>query len=280
MDPIQNPLFNEPIGSQFRSKRQQLGLGIEDVSRSLRFSAHLVEAIESEQWAKLGAAVYAKSYVSSYARLLGLNPALLDEIPNLSSQAPALKTLSTIKVESSSAASKWLLGLLTALGLAAILAYFGLRQDAQEPLVLDALVSTPAPAQPETAATPEAQRSVVAQPAAAGPAAATATPDNSADAALPPATSVPADAGVSISVTQDCWTEILGADGSILFKGMLVPGQTLQHPLDKVGRITLGNAGSATVKVDGVVRDIAPLIKGSVARFQFDADGRPGAVAP
>ena len=279
MDPIQNPLFNEPIGSQFRSKRQQLGLGIEDVARSLRFSAHLVEAIESEQWAKLGAAVYAKSYVSSYARLLGLNPALLDEIPSLSSQAPALKTLSTIKVESSSAASKWLLGLLTALGLAAILVYFGMRQDAQEPLVVDALVSTPAPAQPEAAPKPEAQRNVVTQPVAADPAA-TASPDNSSDAALPPAASVPTDAGVSISVTQDCWTEILGVDGGILFKGMLTPGQTLQHPLDKVGRITLGNAGSATVKVDGVAQDIAPLIKGSVARFRFDADGRPGAVAP
>lgn len=278
MDPIQNPLFNEPIGSQFRSKRQQLGLGIEDVARSLRFSAHLVEAIESEQWGKLGAAVYAKSYVSSYARLLGLNPALLEEIPSLSSQAPALKTLSTIKVESGSAASKWLLGLLTALGLAAILAYFGLRQDTQEPLALDALVSTPAPAQTAVAAKPEAVGGMAAQPTASDSAVMPA--DAAADAALPTPASVPADAGVSISVAQDCWTEILGADGGILFKGMLVPGQTLQHPLDKVGRITLGNAGSATVKVNGAVQDIAPLVKGSVARFQFDADGRPAALTP
>lgn len=278
MDPVQNPLFNEPIGSQFRSKRQQLGLGIEDVARSLRFSAHLVEAIESEQWAKLGAAVYAKSYISSYARLLGLNPALLEEIPSLSSQAPALKTLSTVKVESTSAASKWLLGLLTALGLAAILAYFALRQDTQEPLVLDALVSTPAPAQPEAVAEPEAQSRLTAPPITADSA---AMPGNAAaDAALPPAASVPADAGVSISVSQECWAEILGTDGSILFKGMLLPGQSLQHPLDKVGRITLGNAGSATVEVNGVASDIAPLVKGSVARFQFDPDGRPVAVLP
>ena len=92
MDPIQNPLFKEPIGSIFRSKRQQLGLSIDDVARSLKYSSHLVEAIETEQWQNLGAPVFAKSYVNSYIKLLGLNPSIMDEIPTMS-QTPSIKVL-------------------------------------------------------------------------------------------------------------------------------------------------------------------------------------------
>ncbi len=269
MDPIQNPLFKEPIGSLFRSKRQQLGLSIDDAARSLKYSAHLVQAIESEQWQSLGAPVFAKSYVNSYIKLLGLNPQVLEEIPSMA-QAPALKSLTTVKVESASNGSKWLLGLLTVLGLSAIVAYFGLRQRTPESVALDTLVSAPAVQSPATTATPASVPSTT-EPALV-------TPSVGDTAAVMTSAALPAAAEILVTATQDCWVEILDSQNAILFKGTLAPGQEVRQPLAKIGRITLGNAGSATLSVNGTTRDLSPLIKGSIARFSLDAEGKPVAV--
>jgi hypothetical protein len=64
-------------------------------------------------------------------------------------------------------------------------------------------------------------------------------------------------------------------DNNVLFLGTLSAGQDIRQPLEKIGKITLGNAGSVALSVNGTPRDINPLIKGSVARFRFDSDGNP-----
>src|SRR5574343_1797303 len=163
MDPIQNPLFKEPVGSLFRARREQMGLSHEEVAKRLKFSAHLVEAIESEQWEKLGAPIYAKSYITGYLRLLGLDEAIRDEIPNINA-APALKTITAARVEPAATSSKCMLAGLSILLLAALVAYLSLRQQPAESMSLDALVTDAAPAPSEAAVTPPA-----AAPAAAIP---------------------------------------------------------------------------------------------------------------
>jgi len=263
MDPIQNPLFKEPIGSIFRSKRQQLGLSIDDVARSLKYSSHLVEAIETEQWQNLGAPVFAKSYVNSYLKLLGLNPSIMDEIPTMS-QTPALKSLTTVKVESSSKGSKWLLGILTVLGLAVIVAYFGLRQKPTETVALDTLINVPSQ--------PTAQNKQTSVPISASPGNQALTATSTTAVTTPPAIITNE---ILLTTADDCWVDIRDMDNNVLFLGTLSAGQDIRQPLEKIGKITLGNAGSVALSVNGTPRDLNPLIKGSVARFRFDSDGNP-----
>jgi cytoskeleton protein RodZ len=98
MDPIQNPLFREPIGSVFRAKREQLGMSLDDAAKQLKFGAHFLQAIEHEEWDKLGAPIFAKSYINSYAKLLGLNEAIRDEIPSMPA-SPGLKAITATKIE-------------------------------------------------------------------------------------------------------------------------------------------------------------------------------------
>ncbi|MEY3359547.1 MAG: hypothetical protein RI923_807, partial [Pseudomonadota bacterium] len=45
----------------------------------------------------------------------------------------------------------------------------------------------------------------------------------------------------------------------------------------KVGKITLGNASSAEISLDGAKLDISPLIRDEVARFTLSDDGKPAA---
>lgn len=265
MDPIQNPLFKEPVGSLFRARREQMGLSPEEVAKRLKFSAHLVEAIESEQWEKLGAPIYAKSYITGYLRLLGLDEAIRDEIPNMNA-APALKTITATRVEPAASPSKWLLAGLSILLLAALVAYLSLRQQPAESMSLDALVSAAAPA-PSDATAP-----VAAQPVA--------IPGQNTAAPAQPATPVAAGAELQLRNSRESWVEIRATDNSVLYSGLIPAGQEFRHALDKAGRITLGNASTADVSIAGERRDLAAVVNNDVARFSVDAEGRPLAVTP
>lgn len=265
MDPIQNPLFKEPVGSLFRARREQMGLSHEEVAKRLKFSARLVEAIESEQWEKLGAPIYAKSYITGYLRLLGLDEAIRDEIPNINA-APALKTITAARVEPAATSSKWLLAGLSILLLAALVAYLSLRQQPAESMSLDALVTAAAPAPSEAAVTPPASAQPVAIPGQ--------------QAAVPPQPAVSAGVELQLRNSRESWIEIRAVDNSVLYSGLIPAGQEFRHALDKAGRITLGNASTADVSIAGERRDLAAVVNNDVARFSVGADGRPVSVTP
>jgi hypothetical protein len=61
-------------GALLRQRREQLGLSIDDVSRATKISGGILRAIEAMDIAKLPARAYARGFVRSYAREVGLNP--------------------------------------------------------------------------------------------------------------------------------------------------------------------------------------------------------------
>ena len=86
---VQDVLFQDPIGMRLRRGREQAGLTIEQVGQQLRLPVAIVQAMELDDWARLGAPVYVRSYLGSYLRLVGL-PAALAEPAARSNPAPAL----------------------------------------------------------------------------------------------------------------------------------------------------------------------------------------------
>lgn len=273
MDPIQNPLFKEPVGATFRSKRERLGLSIEDAAKSLKFGSHLVQAIEDEQWAKLGPAIYARSYVSSYIKLLGLNEAIKHEIPNLTSGAVPLKTITQARVEPAGIQSKSILALVTLLGLTALGAFLYFRSPAVEMVPIDNSIPLSMPVS-----------DAPAKPAADTFPAAVSTPVQASLADAAPATqagtATEAVAQLLVRTKMEAWLEIRGIDGAVLFSELIPAGQERTHSLEKVGKITLGQAGSAELLINGGIRDLTPFIKDDVARFTVDASGNPVAISP
>jgi cytoskeleton protein RodZ len=274
MDPIQNPLFKEPVGATFRSRREKLGLSLEDAAKSLKFGSHLVQAIEDEQWGKLGPAIYARSYVSSYIKLLGLNEAIKHEIPNLASGAAPLKTITQARVEPAGIQSKSILALVTLLGLTALGAFLYFRSPAVEMAPIDSSIplSMPVPDATPKPAAAAALPAVDSVPVQASPAdAAPATQSNAATVAV---------AQLLVRTKMEAWLEIRGIDGAVLFSELIPAGQERTHSLEKVGKITLGQAGSAELLINGGIRDLSPFIKDDVARFTVDASGNPAAISP
>jgi cytoskeleton protein RodZ len=60
-------------GRQLRRMREQLGLSIDDVAMELRLSGFQIQALEDDNWDQLPGTTYARGYLRSYARLLGLD---------------------------------------------------------------------------------------------------------------------------------------------------------------------------------------------------------------
>jgi cytoskeleton protein RodZ len=77
---FQESLFADPVGLRFRHAREGKRWSREAVAQQLKLPVAVIEAMEREDWERLGAPVYARSFVTSYARLLGMPPEVVDEI--------------------------------------------------------------------------------------------------------------------------------------------------------------------------------------------------------
>ncbi|WP_312002693.1 helix-turn-helix domain-containing protein, partial [Stenotrophomonas sepilia] len=60
-------------GTRLRQAREAAGLTLEDVGSRLRMPVQVVKSLEEEQWQKLGAPVFVRGQLRSYARLLDVD---------------------------------------------------------------------------------------------------------------------------------------------------------------------------------------------------------------
>ena len=66
-----------PLGEMLQRARQARGLTLEEVERDTRISRRYLQALENENFGLLPAPVYARGFLRTYARYLGLEPANL-----------------------------------------------------------------------------------------------------------------------------------------------------------------------------------------------------------
>ncbi len=61
------------LGDEFRAAREARHLSLPDVSGQIHIRTVYLQSIESEDWASLAAPVYARGFIRTYARFLGLD---------------------------------------------------------------------------------------------------------------------------------------------------------------------------------------------------------------
>jgi cytoskeleton protein RodZ len=264
MNPTQSPLFKEPLGVIFKSAREKLGISIEDAAKNMKFSAYLIQAIEEEQWEKLGAALYAKSYITSYIKLLGLDEALRHEVPNLTVNGPVLKTITQTRVASVGIQSKSIFAMVTLLGLTALLAFFYFNSTATSttaenniPLSIPLAVTS----------------TITTAPTIPAPVVAT---QQDAQQVLP----APKAVVLTVRTSQLTWMEIRDTNNAVVFSELIPAQQVRTQSLLKIGKITLGNASSAQLLLNDQLQNLSAFIKDDVARFSIDANGNAIALLP
>jgi cytoskeleton protein RodZ len=299
------------IGDTLRRERLKRRLDLEGVSRELKISPRLLEAIEDERFDRLPGGVFAKSFVRQYARMLGLDeeeivgelqrmleplplfPELEPESPSpdiLRPRVEVLESMGDTHTGRTSTLRSLVMVLLVMLICSAVYAWWQrggrfpwklvlAREDTPTPVeTVQAPVKPVAEAEPQTQANPEPPSEAPKDDAAAVAANATAdttreTPE-AAPPPSPPATSN-ADTGVRVEITaqeqQRVWFSAR-ADGKFLYAVTLEPNESRTVEAGKMVLLKLGNAGGANFSLNG--KPVGPVgPKGQIRSVQFTSGG-------
>jgi cytoskeleton protein RodZ len=269
-------------GARLRQAREAAGLTLEAVGQQLRMPVQVVKSLEAEQWDRLGAPVFVRGQLRSYARLLKID---LGDVLEQSRIGPVVPpqlvshthTPRARRIAESLGRRVLYVGITAAL---AVPVWFATRGHFDSPS------STPNTASLDVipAAVPVVGSAEPASPSppVAAPAAAPSAPSAPYLASLTPvprtaaAPSAPGGA-LNLHFNGDSWVDIAAPDGSTVEKALIKSGETRSFSPGQVGRMTLGNASAVEVQQAGTIVDLSPYQRANVARFTVSSDG---SVAP
>lgn len=266
-------------GEQLRQAREAAGLSLADVAGRLHMPVQVVAALEQEQWERLGAPVFVRGQLRSYARLLGVDLGGLLQQARIAPVEPPTLVSHTHTPRVRRVAES--------LGRRAV--YVVITAVLAVP-VWYAFQSKFGDVPPSTASldvVPDAASVAAAQQAggAAAEAAARPAPERAPyiasmaplarQAAEPQATASP---GMTLDFRGDSWVEVSAPDGSIVEKALIRAGEKRSYAAGQVARMKVGNASEVDFHQGGGSVDLAPYTSGNnVARFTVSSDG---SVAP
>jgi cytoskeleton protein RodZ len=278
-------------GERLAKARREREIPIHDIAKALHLDEPKVRALEQNEFASLGAPVFAKGYLRKYAELVGVPvDEVLSDYQRFDRSPPVLPIVSRRpKPPREISPGPWLAGLLV-LALLAGGAWFW-RSGGVDRLLAGRTLPVPTqpaaeeraprrdvPAPPASTA-PEVEPGIEPPSPAAGelPPAGPETVSPAADAAGQPAPEqVPAESAavasgeveLGLSFSGDCWTEVSDADGEQLFFGLGTEGRTVSVSGKAPLHVLLGDSQYAAVTVDGSEFPIpASARRGQTARL-------------
>lgn len=251
------------VGSDVAAARVAAGRSLDDVAAATRVRSAVLERIERDDFSLCGGDVYARGHLRAIGQALGVDPqpwvAAFD-----AAHAPVEAPLDLVEqheVHERRRTPNWTAAM--ALALVAVVGFAvwsAVRPQAE---------STPSPG----------------DPIAAGPAATANATERATEATPEPTTTVrPQDDAVAsidqvtLSLTAKdgrSWVSVSGADGKVLYQGILEVGERKKFRDDAELSLIVGNGGAVALTVNG--RDIgAPGGQGEVVRLTF-GPGDPSA---
>ena len=256
------PEMGASCGVRLKQAREKAGLSQEDVAASLKIPVRVIRQLESGDPSQLGAPVFVRGQMRSYARLLGVT--LEDEMGyGASPVAPSVLVSHThtprVRRVFEQATRRAIYIVLTAA--IAVPVWMASKQQLSKPREVESL---------EVATTATTGATVPASATnATAPASTHRTPLVASMATLPAATQ-PA---LSLNFTGNSWVEVRGADGQVLESGELGAGQQRSYSVNEVSRVVLGNSSVVEVRQAGRTVDLTPFSRANVARFTLSSDG-------
>lgn len=266
-------------GTRLRQAREAAGLTLEDVGSRLRMPIQVVRSLEEEQWQKLGAPVFVRGQLRSYARLLDVDVGQLLEQAQVGPVVPPTLVSHTHTPRARRIAENLGRRVLY-VGITAVLAvpvwfatrghFDGSATPAPNTASLDALPAavpvTPSAAGIEPSTPVEVAAAPASKPAATPYVASLAPVPRSAPAASAANT-------LDMQFNGDSWVDIGGPDGTSVEKALIKSGESRSFTPGQVARVTLGNASAVQVQQNGAIVDLTPYQRANVARFQVSSEG-------
>ena len=250
-------------GPRLRRAREEAGFTHRDISARLKVPEHVVRALESSDWASLGAPVFARGQLRSYARLLRLDIETDLAATPVATVAPPLLVSHTHtprlrRVAEQVARRAIYVAVTAAIAVPIWMATSPHLANPTLPLQSLDLPTATAPAvnaAPGAKTVAAARTPLVASFTSLGNSAATAAP------------------GLQLTFKRDSWVQVFATDGRALEQGLLEAGQSRGYAAGEVGRVVLGNASAVSVSQAGRAVELTPFSRANVARFTLSSDG-------
>ncbi|MBV8197334.1 MAG: helix-turn-helix domain-containing protein [Candidatus Eremiobacteraeota bacterium] len=238
---------SEALGERFRAAREARGISLSQAGEAIRIRSLYLAAIEEENWSTIGAPVYIRGFLRTYARFLGLDPEEAVAEFNRTQPAFAAQPAEPRRLERG-AAPVWLSSALlwTAGTIAVLLIAFVVFTELTLP-----------------------RRTVVQTVPLETPSTMAATPQTPPAPAHPsPAAFAGADGANSLALVLSgpSWLRVT-VDGNVSMEGTF-PAGTAKTFHGKSALVRIGNAGAVEIYVDG--KDLGKLGKsGDVVERAF-----------
>lgn len=228
------------VGDRLRRARIGQGLSLEDVESTLHVRQHVVQALETDDFAGLPPTVYTRALIRDYARLVGLDPAdLLERAVPMRPQdrnpiRPAIQPLDKPPLVSLKAV--FIVAGIVLFGALLFYLYSQLNSFA------DSVDTAQARAQPLPT---QQSRSISAL--------LTPLPTPAPGPTEPPAPTPTPITGLLVEarVTERSWVQVW-ADGRSVLAQTLPPGTTRSFSADQSVRMRVGNAGGVDITANGI----------------------------
>jgi cytoskeleton protein RodZ len=259
------------IGARLRAAREQRGLTVLQAAEKLHVDARVLESLEGDDFAALGAPVYVRGHLRRYAELTGESSEQLQDLYAASAH-PTRPDLTRIPHgEPRERPSVLMLPvLLTVVGVAfAGLIWWAMKLPSEK--------AQPVPATPPASLSGQTapQQDAAESPQTPAPAATTPAP------AAPSGSVRPGEAQMGLSFSAPSWVEVTDADGRRLLSGLIEAHgtRTLAGPAPM--RVTLGNAPAVALSINGRPVALEGLVRhdGS-AHLTIDNAGRASIAPP
>jgi cytoskeleton protein RodZ len=265
-------------GAALRQARERLGLTGQQAAERLTLDQAVISALENDDYAALGAGVFARGHLRRYATLLGLDAdAVLAayERSRAHLEPPSLIPRARLEMPPERSRVNWswvtgaALGALLIAGIAAYVAEYGLRLPSRahggSPPVADGSAAAAAASVPDPVTGPG-----TAAASSAAPAAAVQEPD----AAPVPAPLPAGHVSIRLRFAANSWAEIYDGTGQAVLYDVGRAGTERSVAAAAPLSVTLGNAQGVSVTVNGRAVALPPVPAGqTVARFSVGVDG-------
>jgi len=278
------PAAPRSIGERLRAGRERSGLSVAAAAEKLHLDVKVIEALEADRFAELGASVYVRGHLRRYADFVGEPGAELVSSYSARDARPPPPDLTQVPHAERRSDPRRLVTPLVGFSCAAVLlvaiwwVLAGSRSGSPDSA---SALPTPLaqPADPATAttavgvATPVAMSSSTPVSTEAGtmPVAA-ATPKREADPDTPPPPV--RETQLKLDLSNDSWIEVYDSRDQKLFYDVASAGSVKTVSGRGPLRVVLGNAAGVAIEVDGQTRDIpAGAIDGEGARFVVNRSG-------
>jgi len=285
------------LGQKLRRQRLARQMSTDDVVRQLKLPKAVIEAMEHDDHAQLGAAVFARGRLGSYAKLVGVPMSTVEaQFADALVAPPALVSgarSSRVEYVLRRFARQGIYVVLTATIVLPVVWLATHNQLPQSTASLTALDGAPVAANvvaktARTAGHADARDAhndspVVASIAPFGNYRWTgASNDGTTAAVLPAAAANPLHDDpnhmLQMRFSGDSWVDVVGIDGRVIEHGIVEAGSVRNYQTTAIARVTIGNSNSVLVLRNNEPVDIKPFQKANVTRFALSSDGNPAPV--